>query len=145
MILNKVQSLLTSCSTDKSYFPTTILYNEGWMLRLILDCFSTLNIRHHQLTILKGCRWYSEALLPSAFLPQNRSDFLGESWTHADGVIGQFEIGKGAKANLILSPNASHFVVLEGKCLVNYHRVSNMPATLKMVDSISLTLSKRYL
>jgi hypothetical protein len=115
MILNKVQSLLASCSTDKSYFPPTILYNEGWMLRLILDCFSTLDVQDHQLTIPKGCRWYSEALLPSAFLPRNRSDFLGESWTHADGVIGQFEIGKGAKANLVLSSDATHFIVLEAK------------------------------
>jgi hypothetical protein len=30
-------------------------------------------------------------------------------------VIGQFEIGKGAKANLILLPAATHFVVLEAK------------------------------
>jgi hypothetical protein len=114
-MLSKVQSLLASCSTDKSYFPPTILYNEGWMLRLILDCFSTLDVQDHQLTIPKGCRWYSEALLPSAFLPRNRYDSLGESWTHADGVIGHFEIGKGAKANLVLSPDATHFVVLEAK------------------------------
>ena len=85
------------------------------MLRLILDCFSTLDIQGHQLTIPKGCRWYSEALLPSAFLPRSRSDLLAESWTHADGVIGQFNIGKEAKANLILSPDATHFVVLEAK------------------------------
>jgi len=115
MILAKVQSLLTSCSTDKSYFPPTILYNEGWMLRLILDCFSTLDVQDHQLKIPKNCRWYSEALLPSAFLPRNRSDSYGESWTHADGVIGHFKIGEGAKANLVLSPDATHFVVLEAK------------------------------
>jgi hypothetical protein len=115
MILNKVQSLLAGCSTEKPYFPPTILYNEGWMLRLILDCFSTLDIQGHQLTIAKGCRWYSEALLPSAFLPRSRSDSLAESWTHADGVIGDFQIGKGAKANLVLSPAATHFVVLEAK------------------------------
>jgi hypothetical protein len=117
MILSKVQSLLASCSTDKSYFQPTILYNEGWMLRLILDCFFTLDVQDHKLAIPKGCRWYSEALLPSAFLPRNRSDSLGESWTHADGVIGHFKIGKGAKANLVLSSDATHFVVLEAKML----------------------------
>ena len=115
MILNKVRSLLASCSANKSYFPPTILYNEGWMLRLILDCFSNLDAQDHEIAVPKGCRWYSEALLPSAFLPRNRSDPLGESWTHADGVIGHFEIGKGAKANLVLSSNATHFVVLEAK------------------------------
>jgi len=115
MILNKVQSLLASCSTDKSYFPPTILYNEGWMLRLTLDCFSTLRISNHALSIPEGSRWYSEALLPSAFLPRSRSDSLADSWTHADGVIGHFKIGKGAKTNLVLSPDAAHFVVLEAK------------------------------
>jgi len=115
MILNKIESLLASCSTDKSHFPSTILYNEGWMLRLIMDCFSTLNIKNHPISVPAGCRWYSEALLPSAFLPQSRSDSLGESWTHADGVIGDFKIGRAAKANLILSRDATHFVVLEAK------------------------------
>jgi hypothetical protein len=115
MILNKVQSLLESCSTAKACFPPTILYNEGWMLRLTLDFFSTLRIPNHILSVPEGSRWYSEALLPSTFLPRSRSDSLAESWTHADGVIGHFKIGKGAKANLVLSPDATHFVVLEAK------------------------------
>ena len=85
------------------------------MLRLTMDWFSTLKVQGHPLSVPEGCRWYSEALLPSAFLPQNRSDSLAESWTHADGVIGHFEIGKGAKANLVLSPEATHFVVIEAK------------------------------
>jgi len=85
------------------------------MLRLTFDFFSTLRISNHALSIPEGSRWYSEALLPSAFLPRSRSDSLAESWTHADGVIGHFEIGKGAKANLILSRDATHFVVLEAK------------------------------
>ncbi len=62
-----------------------------------------------------GCRWYSEALLPSAFLRQSRRDSRAESWTHADGVIGHFNIGNGAKGNLTLHPDANHFVVLEAK------------------------------
>lgn len=115
MMLSKVQALLASCSTDKAYFPPTILYNEGWMLRLTLDRFLTLRISNHALSIPEGSRWYSEASLPSAFLPRSRSDSLAESWTHADGAIGRFEIGKGAKANLILSRDATHFVVLEAK------------------------------
>ena len=115
MILSKVQSLLESCSTAKACFPPTILYNEGWMLRLTLDFFLTLRIPNHILSVPEGSRWYSEALLPSTFLPRSRSDSLAESWTHADGVIGHFKIGKGAKANLVLSTDATHFVVLEAK------------------------------
>jgi hypothetical protein len=115
MTLNKVQSLLESCSTDKACFPPTILYNEGWMLRQTMDFFSSFKVKNHPLSVPEGSRWYSEALLPSAFLPRSRPDSLAESRTHADGVIGHFEIGKGAKANLILLPEATHFVVFEAK------------------------------
>ena len=36
-MLDRVQSLLGRCSTDKSCLPPTLLYNEGWMLRLSLS------------------------------------------------------------------------------------------------------------
>jgi hypothetical protein len=42
-------------------------------------------------------------------------DSRAESWTHADGVIGHFGIGNGAKGNLTLHSEAKHFVVLEAK------------------------------
>ena len=42
-------------------------------------------------------------------------DSRAESWTHADGVIGHFVIGNGAKGNLTLHSDANHFVVLEAK------------------------------
>jgi hypothetical protein len=115
MVINKIISLLESCSTDQGVFPPTILYNEGWLLRLIMVWFSTHKLKDHSLSVPESCKWYSEAMLPSAFLPRRRSDLLAESWTHADGVIGHFEIGEGAKANLILSSDATHFVVLEAK------------------------------
>jgi hypothetical protein len=115
MILSKVQSLMASCLIDKPYFPPTILYNEGWMLRLILDWFSAFKVLDQFLSVPESCRWYSEALLPSAFPPRKRSDSHGEAWTHADGVIGHFKIGEGAKANLALLPDATHFIVIEAK------------------------------
>jgi len=53
--------------------------------------------------------------LPSTFLPRSRKDPLGESWTHADGVIGQFKIGAEGKGDLSLNNDASQFIVLEAK------------------------------
>lgn len=87
------------------------------MLRLILDRFHSLGFgsEQHPLAVPSSCRWYSEALLPSAFLAESRKDSHAESWTHADGVIGHFDIGNGAKGNLTLHPEATHFVVLEAK------------------------------
>jgi hypothetical protein len=114
-VLDNVTRMLTSCDTADSLFPPTELYNEGWLLRIFLDWFSTHKIDKHPLSFSQGARWFSEALLPSAFLTRNREDPLGESRTHADGVIGYFVIGDSGRADLSLTKDASHFVVLEAK------------------------------
>jgi hypothetical protein len=117
MVLDRIKSLLETCSTDDTHFPPTDLYNEGWMLRLVLDW-----LHHHQHKTSKSlipfpedAHWYSEALLPSAFLPEKRGDPLAEAHTHADGVIGNFSIGSGAKGDLALLAGARCFVVIEAK------------------------------
>jgi len=115
MVIQRIAELLSKANNPDRVFPATDLYNEGWMLRLVIDWFS----RHPQvdcdIRFLKGSRWYSEALLPSQFLARQRGDKLAESWTHADGVIGHFEIGKNADGDLTLSPDATQLVVTEAK------------------------------
>ena len=114
-VFGQIQMLLRSCETDTPFMPPTKLYNEGWMLRLTLDYFASFDFGNepHPLAVPPGCRWYSEAPLPSAFLPESRGDHRAESWTHADGAIGHFDpISNGY---LKLSKGAEHFVVLEAK------------------------------
>ena len=115
MAMTRIRAMLESCATGSPLFPPTLLYNEGWMLRLVLDWFSANDVPDHRLAFPHGARWYSEALLPSAFLARHRGDPLAESWTHADGTTGHFEIGKEGKTDLSLFPDAEHFVVLEAK------------------------------
>jgi len=116
-IFRQIETLLKHCDTTLSCLPPALLYNEGWMLRATVDRFASLDLgsERHPLAVPANCRWYSEALLPSAFLPESRGDSRGESWTHADGVIGQFDIGGGTKGDLTLHRDATHFVVLEAK------------------------------
>ena len=113
--LKTINLILERCESDTSSIPPTVLYNEGWMLRLILESFSKQPASEHPLAFTEGSRWYSEALIPPAFLSRKRGDKFAESWTHADGVIGNFVIGNGAKGNLTLNSDANHFVVLEAK------------------------------
>jgi hypothetical protein len=115
MTLDRIAEMLRGCDGDSNVFPPTILYNEGWLLRLILDWFSTHRVQNHPLSFSESARWFSEALLPSAFLPRSRQDPLGEAYTHADGVIGHFEIGSRGRGDLRLLKDANHFVVLEAK------------------------------
>ncbi|MFZ4440807.1 MAG: hypothetical protein ACOYOS_20510 [Syntrophales bacterium] len=111
--LNTINLILERCESNTSSIPPTVLYNEGWMLRLMLEWFSNHPAFGHPLAFTEGSRWYSEALIPSAF--SARKNKFAETWTHADGVIGHFDIGTFAKGDLTLNPGASHLVVLEAK------------------------------
>ncbi len=95
--------------------PPTELYNEGWLLRLVLDWSSGHPGVLDALDVPEGTCWYSEALLPSPFLPRTRGDRLAESYTHADGAVGHFTIGGSGAGDLVLSSQATHFVILEAK------------------------------
>ncbi len=113
--ITHIMQILESCDGEKPNIPPTDLFCEGWMLRLVLDWFSTRPDIAHELNISDGECWYSEALIPSQFLQRNKGDPLAESWTHADGVIGHFVIGENGKGGLSLSPSASKLVVIEAK------------------------------
>lgn len=113
--MHALRFLLDKFDPTTPSFPPTLLFNEGWLIRIILDWFSTHQVQEHPLNFSKGVNWFSEALLPSAFLQRYRGDPLAESHTHADGVIGQIIVGGEGKADLALEPSASQFVVLEAK------------------------------
>jgi hypothetical protein len=72
--IDRITKLLEKCGTPTGVVPPTELYNEGWMLRLVLDWFASHSDGTHALSFLPGSRWFSEAQLPSAFLPRTRPD-----------------------------------------------------------------------
>jgi hypothetical protein len=111
----KFFDLLALAGSDQRKFPATELYREGWLLRLILDWFSKNQVDGHPLNFALHSGWYSEARLPSRFLARKRIDDFAEGWTHADGVIGHFEIDHASHARLNLAPEAEQFVVIEAK------------------------------
>jgi len=112
--LNAISGLLQGAGTN---FPETDLYNEGWMLRLVLDYFKKSQVKGHPLSFHEGSEWYSEGLLASPFLDRGPKKVrsLAEGYTHADGVIGHFKIGKDKKGELTLNEDATQIVVIEAK------------------------------
>jgi hypothetical protein len=114
-MLEAISRILGRCGTDGSVLPPTELFNEGWMLRLVLDWLDQNRQVEHPLSFRAGARWYSEALLPSRFLPKTRDDSRAESFTHADGIIGHFGVASGARGDATLLPDAKQFVVTEAK------------------------------
>lgn len=125
--MDRIRNMLALCEDGRSPFPPTVLFNEDWLLRLVLDWFA----KHpescdeaHPLTPRPGARWFSEALLPSAFLPRYRGDCLSESRTHADSVIGHVRIGRRGATDLSLHPDTPRpqLAVVEAKM---YGRLSS--------------------
>jgi len=116
--MDRLLSILKRVEGPQSVIPPTLLYNEGWMLRIVLDALADVpsaSSASLPLRVPDDCRWYSEALLPSAFLARSRTDRLAESHTHADAAIGQFDIGRQSKGELALRARATYFAVLEAK------------------------------
>jgi len=106
--------MLKNAHTDTAVFPPTDLYNEGWMLRILLS-FQSEGIECFPFIFQLGARWFSEAQIGSPFLPRKRRDPLAESHTHLDGAIGHFYFQSGTKTGLTLNPDATQFVVTEAK------------------------------
>lgn len=115
MITERIKAMLEACEAGDPSFPPNVLFNESWLLRIVIDWFERQGGDRYPLSALTGSRWFSESWLPSAFLPRYRGDRLAESRTHADGVIGRFTIGDPGTAGLTLHPETRQFVVVEGK------------------------------
>ena len=115
MALEGIHALIDAAGNEPQRFPPTLVYSEGWMLRLVLQWFSGREEPGHPLAFHAGATWFSEALLPSPFRSRHRGDRRAEARTHADGVLGHFTIGSAAKADARLLPEAEQLVITEAK------------------------------
>jgi hypothetical protein len=90
-MLEAVLRILSRCGTHEGSLPPTALYNEGWMLRLLLDHLVRHRHVQHPLSPHRDARWASEVfcLLGScqgggATLTPNRSRMPTALWAHGD-------------------------------------------------------------
>jgi hypothetical protein len=113
MIFDEIRAMLEGLGDGgDGHLPKTELYNEGWLLRLVLSAAARpgadlpIPIRPSE-----GARWFSEALLATAF---SRAP-LDEGQTSADGIVGHFRFRPGTWLGLELVEGGSQFVVCEAK------------------------------
>ncbi|PWB53902.1 MAG: hypothetical protein C3F13_08330 [Anaerolineales bacterium] len=114
-MLDGVHKLIDSAVVEPANFPPTLIFNEGWLLRLVLDWYSRNYNMDQPLLLQPKSTWFSEALLPSPFRPRYRGDTRAEARTHADGILGHISIGGSAKADAMLLADATQLIVLEAK------------------------------
>jgi hypothetical protein len=113
--LRLLTELIEGFDPAKPNFRPTELYNESWLVKLVLHQASTIHDPDFPIGFLPQSTWFSEALLPSAFEARFRGDPLSESRTNADAVVGHIAVGTQAKADLDLSPAVKQFTVVEAK------------------------------
>jgi len=111
LALEGIFGVLKSADDDLAPIPATLLYNENWLLRLVLSIASR-GVPCLPLTFAAGARWFSEARLYTRFLARRRGDPKAETHTHADSVVGHFSFATGTKTGLLLSRAGSQFEVL---------------------------------
>lgn len=107
--------MLGRTTSGDRVFPPTLLFEEGWMLRLVLDWFAANRTVDHPLAFDAAADWFSEAILKSTFLRRYEGDPYAEGYTYADGAIGHFRIGGTGLASLSLSSDATMLKVTEAK------------------------------
>jgi hypothetical protein len=125
--LVQIISILDAATGPNTPIPPTLLYNENWLMRLVLSTLSA-GVTCLPFALEPGTRWFSEARLTTQFPARGQSDSKGEPPTHADGVVGHFSFGTDTKASLELNPHGSQFIVLEGKVFSKLRKdVKNAP------------------
>jgi len=112
---NILIDILKNFDPQNPTFRPTEIYNEGWLLKILLNEYSKPENREGLLKFSEGATWFSESMLPTKFTARKRGDNKAESRTNADGVIGHIKVGDEGKADLKLTDNAKQFDVIEAK------------------------------
>lgn len=111
--LDDIVDMLRALHTDNSCMPSTYLYNEGWMLRLILKAASDGLLGDLIPACQTQARWSSEAKLFTPF-DQSRGK-AAEGPTNVDGIVGDFDWEPGTQTGVRLSEQPNRFEIFEAK------------------------------
>jgi len=114
-MIKEIANILDRCHDITTNISPTILYNEGWMTRLLVNISIDAGIQLQGVNFGEIKKWYSEGLLSSPFLPRSRTDTLAEGYTHADMVLGDFEVDASNRGDIVIKGSDGTFGVLEAK------------------------------
>ncbi len=110
-----ISEIIGTIESSNANVNPTVIYNEGWMTRLLVYYSKQKSIKLEQIDF-SSINWTSEALLSSPFVGVSS---VPEGYTHADIALGDFKVdykqyGKGS-GKIIVNENAEVFGVIEAK------------------------------
>lgn len=90
----------------------TILFNEGWMIRLLIYYSVQENLKIGNIDFSENPNWTSEALIDSPFV---RTQSLRENHTHTDIILGDFSVEFKNRGAITVNPGAQRLGIIEAK------------------------------
>lgn len=115
-LIGLYQASIVNKLTPQCAFPETLIFNEGWLLRAVLQEWRN-NSRASQFGFLPfpgDATYYSEGQLRTPFRARIPGHGLAESHSHVDGIVGHFSI-EGTKSGIELEPGFRYLAVFEAK------------------------------
>ncbi len=114
-MLETVTRILNRCHTDNTNICPTIIFNEGWMTRILVEISIDSKLKLPYIDFAKIRNWYSEGLLSSPFLARKRRDNLAEGYTHADMALGDLLVDSANRGDISVEGSDGIFGVIEAK------------------------------
>lgn len=106
--------IIQALSTLSDGINPTIIYNEGWMIRLLVieSMHEKLKVKNIDFGILVNKNWSSEALIASPFVKAEKNR---EGYTHADIILGDFCVNYGKRGEVELKNDPKILGIIEAK------------------------------
>jgi hypothetical protein len=112
MLPASFSSILQKIASGEYGVNPTIIYNEGWMLRLLLH-YHYSGVNCFPFSHDEKAKWFSDVQLQTAFNARFNGDQISENRTEVDGAYGHIRNRK--RSGLRLEKDATQFIVLEAK------------------------------
>lgn len=115
LLMRNIEETLGLNKNEVVKMPSTIFFNEGWMLRIFLNWYSKNYMKISIEGLPKSNNWFSEASLRTIF--SGKRDSIGrEGSTSADGVIGSFSMRDNKVSGITISNDEKvEFAIIEAK------------------------------
>ena len=109
-----LSELISSFDARNPNFRPTEIYNESWLVKLVMLQASTISNCDFPTGFLAGSTWFSEALLPTVFKARYQGDKLSEFVQMLMVSLVIFSLVK-RKVDFELKPNSNQFARVEAK------------------------------
>ena len=110
--MKDIIEIIKSIDTTHKNLNPTVIYNEGWMTRLLVRQSTIESLKLGIINFSNETKWTSEALISSPFIKVKK---YPEGHTHADIAVGDFEINFSKRGEVEVDDNASIFGIIEAK------------------------------